>query len=195
MSYRGMEMAKIAEESHLGGNVWVGDAYTFCPAVWTYVVRRFCILSVLDLGSGMGHASRFFHGQGLMTVAVDGLSANVEKALFPTVQHDIAKAPFVTKVDLVHCQEVVEHIEPEFVDNLLRSLMVGRIIMMTHALPGQGGYHHVNLQPSDYWIAHMAHRGCQLLEEDTRRIREMAHAEGARYVAASGLLFVNEAHV
>ena len=32
-------------------------------------------------------------------------------------KHDLTKGPVVARVDLVHCQEVVEHIEERYLDN------------------------------------------------------------------------------
>jgi SAM-dependent methyltransferase len=139
---------------HLGGNLSEGDPQTYSPSVWDYTIDRFGIESVLDLGSGRGNASHYFFKRGLKVVAVDGMLANVEGAIFPTVLHDITHGPLRTRVDLVHCQEVVEHIEEQYLESLLDCLTNGKYILMTHALPGQGGHHHVNLQPPEYWIDH-----------------------------------------
>ena len=99
--------------------------------------------------------------------------------------------PVRARVDLVHCQEVVEHIEEQYLDNLLESMCSGRFILMTNALPGQGGHHHVNEQPTEYWIHPLANRGCQVMVEDTRRIRKLAAMDGATYLAQTGLLLAN----
>ena len=157
-----------ADESapHLGGNIMEGDPQTYSPSVWDYTINRFGIESVLDLGSGVGNAAQYFFRRGLKVVAVDGLAHNVEKAIFPTMLHDITQGPINTRVDLVHCQEVVEHIEEDYLESLLDCLTVGKFILMTHALPGQGGHHHVNLQPPEYWIEHLGHRGCNVLVEE-----------------------------
>jgi hypothetical protein len=90
---------------------------------------------------------------------------------------------------MVHCQEVVEHIEAKYLDNVLKSLACGKIILMTHALPNQDGYHHVNLQPMEYWVDHIRGMGYNLLATDTTRIRKLAAYDGASYMAKSGLLF------
>jgi hypothetical protein len=178
-----------AQAAHLGGNIREGDAFSFCPNVWTYVIERFSISSVMDLGSGTGDAARFFFRRGLMTVAIEGLASNVVHSSYPTVLHDLVKGPVFTRVDLVHCQEVVEHIDQKCLPNLIASLRCGRVVLMTHAVPGQEGYHHVNLQPAQYWIRHVTAEGYSYLAEDTSRIRAIAKAEGAQYMAQSGLLF------
>jgi hypothetical protein len=180
-----------AAAPHLGGNIVWGDPRTFAPTAWTYVIERLGIQSVMDLGSGMGHASSYFHRKGLKVIAVEGLPANVESAIHPTILHDITVSPVQARVDLVHCQEVVEHIEERFLDNLIGSMLCGRYILMTNAIPGQGGHHHVNEQPIEYWVNHMAKRGCQPLVADTQRLRQLAAQDGAVYLAQTGTLYAN----
>jgi SAM-dependent methyltransferase len=180
-----------ADAPHLGGNCVFGDPRTFSPNVWNYVIDRFGVESVLDVGSGLGHSSRYFFRRGLQVIAVEGLADNVRDAIFPTLLHDLTNGPIQTRVDLVHCQEVVEHIEERFLENLLRSLTCGKYILMTNALPGQGGHHHVNEQSTEYWIEHLARYDCHVLASDTKRIRAMANAEGAPYFATTGLLLAN----
>lgn len=195
MDYAGLDDAADENAPHLGGNIKVGDPFTYCPSVWNYLIERFAINSVLDLGSGCGNAALYFHKKGLKVLAVDGLAKNVTTSAYPTIKLDLTITAVVTRVDLVHCQEVVEHIYEDHLNNLLDSLLTGRIIIMTHALPGQPGYHHVNLQPPNYWIGHMKERGCVLLEEDTRRIREFAKRDGASFMEKTGMVFAHKARI
>jgi hypothetical protein len=135
------------------------------------------------------------HKKGVRVVAVDGFRNSIEVSLYPAIQHDLTIGAVFTRVDLVHCQEVVEHIEEEYLGNILDSFACGKYVLMTHAVPGQGGYHHVNCQPSEYWIAHLSERGFRLLEEDTNRIRVLAKRDGAAYLANTGMVFSNGARV
>jgi len=182
-------------EPHLGGSVRVGDPFTYCPSVWDYVISRFSIASALDIGSGSGNASNYFFSKGLKVVAVDGFTESVMKSVYPSIRHDLTQGPIVTKVDLVHCHEVVEHIEEQYLDNLLDSLACGKIILMTHAVPGQPGHHHVNCQPQEYWIEALKRRNCVLANEDSRRIRELAGKDGAVFMRDTGMIFVNESRI
>jgi SAM-dependent methyltransferase len=191
MKYSELSHPDDLDELHVGGNVVEGDPFTFSPSVWDYLIKRFSIRSVLDLGSGRGYSAQYFHRHGLEVLAVDGMKENCARAIFPTVHIDLTKSRVFTRVDLVHCQEVVEHIEEEHLDNLLSSLACGRFIVMTNALPGQGGYHHVNEQPTEYWIRHLGKYNCMVLAEDSKRIRSLAAADGAIYLAATGLVLAN----
>jgi SAM-dependent methyltransferase len=191
MSYEGLTSNKSSLEPHLGGNIAEGDPFTFCPSVWDYVIKRFSVRTILDLGSGLGYSASYFHAVGMRVIAVDGLRENCLSAVFPTFQADLTQSPVVTRVDLVHCHEFVEHIAEEHLENVLQSLTCGRFILMTHGVPGQSGHHHVNLQPQEYWISHLKRYDCSLLVEDTKRVRQLAAGDGALYLQRTGMLFVN----
>ena len=186
-----MDFATDISYEHLGGNITYGDIATFAPSVWTYLIDRFAINSVLDLGSGMGYSSEFFFKKGMKVLAVEGMTENVNKSIYPAIKHDITVGPVYCRVDLVHCQEVVEHIEERYLNYLLDSMCNGKFLIMTNALPGQGGYHHVNEQPTEYWINHLTKRGMKLLVQDTNKIRNLASNDGAVFLAQTGLVFAN----
>ena len=187
-NYIGLANAKDVNAPHVGGNIVEGDPFTYAPSVWEYLIRRFALTSVLDLGSGLGYSAQYFHNQGLQVLAVDGMEENCLGAVYPTVQIDLTKSKVLANVDLVHCQEVVEHIEEKYVHNLLSSLACGKFIVMTNALKGQGGHHHVNEQPTEYWIDHLRKYNYEVLAEDTSRVRKLAEKNGAIYLAKTGLV-------
>lgn len=195
MNYSGLTPSQDDDEMHLGGNMLQGDPYTFSPSVWNYLTDRFSIKTVLDLGSGSGYAAHYMSQKGLKVIAVDGLKSNCLNSVFPTVHIDMTKNSVFCKVDLVHCQEVVEHIEEKYLDNLLESLTQGKFIVMTNALPGQGGHHHVNEQPTEYWIQHLHNRGYNLLVEDSNRIRKLAASDGAIYLAQTGIVLAKSSSI
>jgi hypothetical protein len=189
--YGGLQAEADPASPHLGGSVRGGDPFTHAPSVWDYCIARFGLTSVMDLGSGAGTAALYFHRRGIQVLAVDGLRQSVQASLHPAMQHDLTRGPVVTKVDMVHCQEVVEHIDAHYLPHLLDSLSTGRIILMSHAVPGQTGHHHVNCQPSEYWVDQLGRHGCALLAEDSRRVRALGERDGAIYLAHTGLVFMN----
>ena len=177
----------------LGGNYHHGDNQSFTPTLWKYLVERFGVRSVLDVGCGEGHNVNYFYKLGVVAHGIDGLRVNLERAIFPIAWHDLTTAPYYMPVDMVVCIEVVEHIEEQYVSNLLDTLTNGRVICMTHAMPGQDGHHHVNCQPDEYWINHLEARGYVLAYEN-EVFREMARIErGFRYFGVSGLVFLRAA--
>lgn len=192
-SDRGIKMTDFAVRDKarpdLGGNIHHGDNATFCPVLWRYLVDRFAVNSVLDVGCGEGHAVRFFQRLGVIAHGIDGLRANVDRAVTPIAHHDILQTSYYMPVDLVWSCEVAEHIRPEKVDNYVDTLANGRIVAMTHALPGQGGHHHVNCQPQEYWVEKLAQRGFSLAPFYETYRRVAGSDLTTNYFVKSGLVF------
>lgn len=173
----------------LGGNMRHGDIHTFCPVLWRYLIDRFAVRSFLDVGCGEGHAVLFFHRAGVHSHGIDGLEINIRRAVAPIARHDLLAGPYLMPVDLVWSCEVAEHIDEGQVDHFLDTLANGRVVAMTHAVPGQGGYHHVNCQPADYWIEKMEERGYALCI-DNEVFREISGREQTwNYFTKTGLVF------
>ena len=90
--------------------------------------------------------------------------------------------------DVIWSCEFVEHVEERFLENFLAVFQRARkAVLMTHAVPNQLGYHHVNCQPAEYWIEHMRARGFKLDEALTEASRELAPYT---HWQRSGLVFV-----
>jgi hypothetical protein len=178
------------DNTHLGGNLHHGDGQTITPRLWQTLVERFAPRSILDVGAGEGHATAFFSRQGVVSHGFDGLLQNIERAQYPIALHDLKKAPYVFPCDLVYRVEVVEHIEEVYLENLLATLANAPVIVMTHALPGQSGHHHVNIQPPEYWIEKLGLYGYRLAT-DLEYLRSVARVERQdSYFAESGLVFL-----
>jgi SAM-dependent methyltransferase len=178
------------ERPDLGGNFHHGDVNTFCPKLWDHLIDRFALRSMLDVGCGEGNAVHYFQKRGVLAHGIDGLRKNIDNAVVPIALHDLLQAPYIMPVDLVWSSEVAEHIDPAKVGNFIDTLANGRIVAMTHALPGQYGYHHVNCQPAQYWIDLMADKGF-VLDRSQDVYRAIAGDEKyMTYFAQSGLVFV-----
>ena len=71
--------------------------------------------------------------------------------------------------------EVVEHIEQKFarvfIDNMIR--FSPKLIMMTAAMPGQGGQFHVNEQERGYWDALFLERGYKRVQKVEHMISDL----------------------
>tara|TARA_R110000782_G_scaffold137432_1_gene229942 strand:+ start:793 stop:1998 length:1206 start_codon:yes stop_codon:yes gene_type:complete len=191
------EVVLDAEHPHLGGNNVELNRHTFAPEAWTYIIDKYNIKSVMDVGSGYGHHSKWFVEQGLTSVAIEGLQKNVDNAVFPTTKVDLTENSYTTDVDMINCIEVVEHVSEEYIDNLLETLTCGTYIFMTHGVPGQRGHHHVNCQWQDYWINHLQARGFEWQEADSMHIRSLCtgtkkNIENGKHINESGLFFVRK---
>lgn len=195
MAHEGLKHIVDKDNSHVGGNISVGDPHSYSPSVWQYLIGRFAVRSMLDVGAGLGHCAMWFHRSGIATVGIDGLAFNCSKSVYPLVHADLSKTSVYCPVDLVLCVEMVEHLEEKYLDNLLDTLCNGKIIVMTNALPGQGGYHHVNEQPTQYWVDHLSKRNCSVSKDDTEKIRSLAQAEGALHIARTGMVLINNSRI
>lgn len=178
----------MIKDGHLGGFVLGGDQRTYYPELWDSLITDYKLDSVVDVGCGEGHAAKYFFDKGLNVMAIDGSELVKQSAVFEDIYiHDYTKAPLVLDhdFDLVWCCEFVEHIEEQYLPNFLETFKSGKIIAMTHALPGQGGYHHVNEAVDIYWLNKLAHIGYTCDWEATQKYRAMAHD----YFQISGLIF------
>jgi SAM-dependent methyltransferase len=116
--------------------------------------------SVLDVGCGTGKSLDFFLARGLDAFGIEGSSLAISRAANP---HRILCANLERPIDLgrrfdlVWSFEVAEHIDGRYADNLVRTLTThADAVVMSAAVPGQGGEGHLNEQPPQYWIERFA---------------------------------------
>lgn len=150
---------KQHEEGHLGGYVIAdenypnGDPATYYPELWAWLITKLDIHSIADVGCGQGHSTKWFLEHGIDAIGIDGCNGSIipENKFF---LHDYTRGKLKLNrfFDLAWCCEFVEHIKEQYIFNFLNTFKYCNFIAMTHAFPGQGGFHHVNEQNSDYWI-------------------------------------------
>jgi hypothetical protein len=121
------------------------------------VTRQFTIRSVADFGAGQGAWLSVWARFGVTDVtAIDGNYVNASTLLVPPerfVAADLGQCVRLGRVfDLVQSLEVAEHLPAsaagEFVGNLVAH---GSMVLFSAAAPGQGGEHHLNERPYQYW--------------------------------------------
>lgn len=173
---------------HLGGHHF----YTNMDRpVFDYLVGRYEIRTMLDVGCGTGGMVDYAVQSGLdYAVGVDGDPLMNREAVWT---HDFTNGPFrlpMGRVDLIWCVEFVEHVEKAYLPNILETFRCARVLFVTHAMPGQGGHHHVNLQTDDYWIDKLG-ADWQLDYEATGWVR--VHSGVVPYIRHNGLVFTRRA--
>ncbi len=183
-------MGTLIEDGHLGGFVAGGDPLTFYPKLWAWMVKDLGVESVLDIGCGNGQAAAYFRDLGCSVLGLDGSEkAGTELSSNEFLLHDLVAGPCFCrgKYSSVWCCEVAEHVEERYVHNLLLTIVanVRDVVFFSHALPGQGGYHHVNCKPPEYWLAQFALFGCEIDEPTTNTARRLAHG----YFSRTGIVF------
>lgn len=157
----------------MGKHEYSGDFYSYIDAgsrrsarvVAGLLLREMPIASLLDIGAGHGAWAAEWLAAGVKTVvAVDGDYVRPDQLAIPKKAfraHDLATPLDLKKrFDLVQSLEVAEHLPADkaelFVDNVTRH---GDVVLFSAAVPHQGGEHHVNEQPPEYWRQKFAARG------------------------------------
>jgi hypothetical protein len=158
------------------------------------LMQRYDVKSMLDIGCGPGGMVRQAHLKGLDVLGVDGdFTVYRPKMIEPMIRiHDFVTGPFLPgrNFDLCWSVEFVEHVEECFMDNFIESMKFCKYVLMTHALPNQPGWHHVNCQTYDYWVDVMEKRGFKFDPTGTIALRA-ASTMNERYVRLQSLFFVN----
>lgn len=180
-----MAAGDLVGHGHIGGYIAGGDPDTYCPDLWRWLVAEHLVRWVLDVGCGEGQAVDFFHSVGATAIGVDG----VEQDSPWIVQHDYTTGPLagLAQYDLVWACEFVEHVDEAFVPNFLDSFAHAPLVMFSHALPGQPGWHHVNCRMAGYWIDRMQAIGYLIDLDLTDEARALCPP--GNYFGRTGLAF------
>jgi len=148
------------------------------------VDRKFRPTSVIDVGCGCGWFLEFFHRKGIHVRGIDG-STNA----FPYIASSIRDTILIRditqwlerdafgKYDLGFCVEVGEEIDPTCSEVLVGNLVhLAARIFFTSAPPGEGGRHHINRQPREFWLEQFAKHGFEIDDKVTEEIKtEVRH--------------------
>jgi cyclopropane fatty-acyl-phospholipid synthase-like methyltransferase len=158
------------------------NGYNYANIIIPELQKKFEIKSVLDVGCGGASFLRSCFEKGFHVFGVDGehvksslqidpnslLTVNLEEPL------DLKR-----KFDLCVSLEVAEHLDEKFsgifIDSICRH---SNNVLFSAAIVGQGGVHHVNCQPLEYWQDKFSQRGYAMDIETT----EWIHANPAIYI-------------
>lgn len=171
---------------HLGGNFDGGDLGTWYKEdLWPWLIETFNVKTMIDVGCGTGETLKWFLDHGVAGYGIDGLPWNVQKCIersSPAILHDFCDGPYVlapgsVEPDLIWCSDVVEHIDEQFVDNILVTLRQCKVLAMCQGTENDGdvGWNHVNNQPQEYWVSLLA--GIGMIEDVamTKKSRELGN--------------------
>ena len=161
---------------HLGGAYPQGDGNTTMPDVWGYLVVRYQVKSVLDIGCGFGHAMKWFGDFLISTHGVEGWEEAFNGHLVPghVTLHDYTKGPAPLgdkSFDLCWCAEFVEHVDAKFISNYMADMKRCRVVCITHAEPFQNGHHHVTLKEDSWWESVFESHGFSHNRVESARLR------------------------
>jgi SAM-dependent methyltransferase len=155
--------------------------------------------SVADFGCGTGAWLAAWQQLGVDdVVGCDGPHVNPALLQFDAarfVAADLAgPVRLGRRFDLVQSLEVAEHLPPAagptFVDTLVSH---GALVLFSAAVPGQGGEHHVNERPLEYWRELFRQRGFTALDALRPRVARDARVEP--WYRYNSLLFADESRL
>ena len=166
-------------DGDLGGCNVDGDPGTECPKMWKYLIDKYNIKSVIDIGCGFGYHLKYFHDiLGLKITGIEGSERVKNLSFFPheIIAHDYTKgkSTLTSEFDFGWSVEFVEHVGEQYTENFMPDFNRCKYVVMTHALPGQSGHHHVNCKNSDYWKNKFSSCGFGYDENETNEIRKLA---------------------
>ncbi|MEO6181949.1 MAG: methyltransferase domain-containing protein [Verrucomicrobiota bacterium] len=147
---------KTVGYTNLGG--WDDQAEHSANVVVPLMLDLVAPQSVVDIGCGPGGWLEIFQKNGVKDfLGMDGTWVPTDKLKIPR-EHFVATdltRPLAAqrRFDLVVSLEVAEHLETQFADTFIDSLVaLGDVVLFSAAIPGQRGFQHVNEQFQDYWV-------------------------------------------
>jgi SAM-dependent methyltransferase len=171
--------------SHLGGHF--GTTAMLLPT-FDFILKNFNIKSVIDIGCGPGGMTEYINYKNVYCIGIDG-DESIEKKDY-IIFHDYIYGPLKLDetFDLAYSTEFLEHVEEKYIPNFIETFKKANYVFCTAAPPGQGGYHHVNEQPLEYWIKIFQENGFVYQKEHSDEIKKTC---GDKIVARNSLFFRN----
>jgi SAM-dependent methyltransferase len=132
-----------------------------------FIINEFDPKSILDVGCGIGGWLSVARKLGVNDITgIDGWYVDTSKLYIPEdlfIKKDLTKAFDLKKeYDLLMCLEVAEHIDEQYADIFIASLVKhSKLILFSAAIPNQVGENHVNEQYPEYWQKKFQHHGFQ----------------------------------
>lgn len=172
---------------HLGGHAGITQVDEGALRYAYYVLE---CRTMLDIGCGPGGQVDLARIVGMSATGIDGDPA-LNPA--PAILHDFTQGPVPEhKLAVEYCLgwsvEFLEHVDSMHSYNYMDAFLRCRWVIITAAPPGATGHHHVNCQPSNYWVSRFAHEGFALAFDETMAIRK-ASTMGRDFMRDTGLVF------
>lgn len=189
-------------KDHLGGTSTHGDPDSWFPELWDWLIAKFDIMDVLDVGCGVGFTQKYFDDVGLLTWGIDCELMKehhllLKEDICALHVHDFTKGPTLSlnRFDLVWCCEVAEHIEEHYQQNLVDTIVKNccKVVAFCAAPPKAGGHHHVNCKHWSEWVKVFEENGLtyqpKLTQHAIGLCTESNRRSANNYFRRSGLVF------
>lgn len=155
----------------------LGMCSLFPERALNLIMQRIHPKTVLDVGCGTGVSMDFLVAQGVEVEGLEGSTLARKRSKHPErIRIHNLQEPWTSgkRYDMVWCFEVVEHIHPRYLNELMTTLTTnGDVVVISAAHPGQGGEGHFNEQEPAYWIREFNARGFDLDDPFTKTLRAL----------------------
>lgn len=169
------------DKKHLGGFTTF-DGMGVSPATWKFMIERYGVKSLLDVGCGRGISTLWFLKHGVDILCAEGSHDAVTKSLLPDpanqiVEHDFSRGPWWPEktYDAVWSVEFLEHVNRQYHFNYITAFRKCALLFVTSSR--NGGWHHTEVHMDDWWIRKYESYGFQYSKELTDEIRKVAAQE------------------
>lgn len=173
---------------HLGGHAGMTNIDL---GVFEAICVKYKPASFLDIGCGPGGMLRIAQDRGLKAKGIDG-DWTLDFSGLDVLVHDFTSGhpPLSEEYDLGWCVEFLEHVEEKYLENIAPTFQACRYLWVTHALPGQVGWHHVNCRSAQYWRKVFERWGFAI-EKQNERYRMRSTMKG-KYSRRTGMLLMRK---
>jgi 2-polyprenyl-3-methyl-5-hydroxy-6-metoxy-1,4-benzoquinol methylase len=163
ISETGFWYQNVANNSHLHSN-------TLCEYMSTILDKN---KQIIDFGCGLGEYLSTFKEKGFeKLVGVEGYK--IDNFKFDNIKIQDLTEDFDLQIKgNVISLEVGEHIPKTYEDTFINNITkhCDNLLILSWAVPEQGGVGHCNEQPNDYIISKIVSKGFEFLENETKKIR------------------------
>jgi hypothetical protein len=139
-------------------NWWSSPANNSAKEIVPFLLEYFTIKSVIDYGCASGEWLAVFKDFGIQRIqGLDGIwmqpeNLKIPSTNFKTVDLSTHEHESRERFDLSISLEVAEHLDSDASNLLVSNLTTASdLVLFSAAIPGQGGQHHINEQPPNYW--------------------------------------------
>lgn len=139
--------------------------------------KKYNITSCLDIGCGDGSYTKTLRYLGINCVGLDSASDTVLRTNGAGFIGDLrVPIPKQLRQEAVLSLEVGEHVDKKYEPQIFRNLwdMASKVIIVSWAIPGQGGEGHVNCLPNEYVIKKMQELGARFDEATSQALRQVS---------------------
>lgn len=175
---------------HMDRESAINDSEQFANAV----LSEYSPASIIELGCGTGRLLYPYQEEELEVRGVE-LSSIAQKVSRLSSNHfeeyDLTDPYYPEReYDIVLCIEVLEHLPESAADTIVDSICRSApVAIITAATPGQGGTHHVNEKPHNYWINKFENRNMRHMPEKAEIIKSRLDLNELVWIKENLLVF------